>query len=210
MLLKRVGFTIVLLLLLAACPAVSDREWNFPVGHVVINEILYRLPAGRDLEEWVELYNSSDQRVNLRGWTLDDRDRHRFTFADDLVLAPGAYVLVATNAEQAHLLTEQPDCACVAYQTAAGRPLNLQIWNNDGDEILLTDAEGRIVDYVAFGNPAGPGRDRHPEDAQWDGNIPTPPAGYSLALFPNGYDMDSSANWSFRPPDALTPGGRNK
>ncbi len=201
---------VTIILLLICCPARSDRERVFRVGHIVINEVLYNLPKGRDLDEWVELYNNSEHSVNLRGWALDDRDTHRFTFPDDLSVAPGEYVLVATNAEHLSLMTTQPDYVVVAYQTATGRPLNLQIWNNDGDEIVLTDSSGQIVDYVAFGNPDAPGRDPHPTQAAWQGNIPTPPPGYALTLFPDGYDMDSSVNWSFRPPDQISPGKRNE
>ena len=202
-------FVAVIMLLVVSCPATSDRERVFPVGHIVINEVLYNLPEGRDLEEWVELYNNSEHIVNLRGWTLDDRDTHRFEFPDELPVAPGDYVLVATNAEHLDVMTTQPDYAVVAYQTATGRPLNLQIWNNDGDEIVLSDPSGQIVDYIAFGNPDAPGRDPHPIQAVWQGNIPTSPVGYALALFPDGYDMDSSINWSFRPPSQITPGKRN-
>jgi hypothetical protein len=207
---KTVFFLLILVCGMVSCPAISAREDLIRVGHIVINEILYNLPEGRNLEEWVELYNNSDTSVNLRGWTLDDRDTHRFEFRDDLLIDPGHYVVFATNAEHLSLMADHSQYRVVAYQTARGRPLNLQIWNNDGDEILLKDQHGQIVDYVAFGNPAAPGRDPDPDSADWRGNIPTPPPGYALALFPNGYDMNSSANWAFCPPDDITPGTPNR
>jgi hypothetical protein len=193
------------------CPARCFKEGSARVGHLVINEVLYNLPEGRDLEEWVELYNNSDQRINLNGWSLDDRDTHRFEFEHDLIIQPGSYVLLFTNREQgAAWVGQQPEnLLLAAYQSASGKPLNLQIWNNDGDEILLKDANGHIVDYIAFGNPNGSGRDDHPSEAHWQGNIVTPPPGYSIALFPNGYDLNSSANWDIRPPDDITPGAAN-
>lgn len=201
----------MLLCLLVGWPTEIFRDGGFRVGYVVINEVLYNLPAGRDLEEWIELYNHSDLPVNLRGWVIDDRDTHRFEFQRDLLLQPGQYLLFVTNAEHVQFAPERhrPDIHIVAYQTASGRPLNLQIWNNDGDEIVLYDAQGQIVDYIAFGDPAGTGRDPDPPDADWTGEIPPPPPGYSIALFPNGYDRNSSANWGFRAPEHITPGQAN-
>lgn len=196
---------------LLGCPADSFREGDTRVGHVVINEALYNLPEGRDLEEWVELYNNSDETVNLKGWVIDDRDTHRFEFLSNLFFAPGEYLLFFTNAEamQRSPVKKNDSARVMSYQTAGGKPLNLQIWNNDGDDILLIDNQGTIVDYVEFGELQGKGKDPCPENAVWQGTIFTPPPGFSIALFPNGYDMDSSENWSFRSPEQLTPGAEN-
>lgn len=194
------------------CPSRSFREGEDRVGHIVINEVLYNLPEGRDLEEWIELYNNSERPINLKGWTIDDRDSHRFTFHEDIVLLPGQYLVFATNEERMKSSFEHQsrNIPVVAYQTTRGNPLNLQIWNNDGDEILVKDAGGTIVDYIAYGNPLGSGRDPQPGDAEWQGNIPTSPPGYALVLFPNGYDRNTSAHWAFRPPEQITPGQANR
>jgi hypothetical protein len=204
-------YVLVLSYCILGCPSHSFKEGEIRVGHIVINEVLYNLPEGRDLEEWVELYNNSDHIVNLKGWTIDDRDTHRFEFRQDLNLSPGQYLLCFTNEEHGKLSPgkENKDVLGVSYQTASGKPLNLQIWNNDGDEILLKDATGIIIDYIEFGDPDRKGRDPQPDKVAWQGNIPTPPPGYSIALFPNGYDMNSSANWGFRTPKDVTPGGEN-
>ena len=193
------------------CPARLAHEGELRVGHVVINEVLFNLPEERDLEEWVELYNNADRPVNLKGWTLDDRDTHRFEFQNDLILMPGQYLVFFTNAEHTKQFStlESQGVLSVAYQTAGGNPLNQQIWNNDGDEILLQDENGTIIDYIEFGEPGGDGRDPTPAGAVWHGYIPIPPPGYGIALFPNGYDLDSSANWGFRAPQELTPGAAN-
>ena len=194
------------------CPSESFREGESRVGRIVINEVLYNLPEGRDLEEWIELYNNSKRQINLKGWTIDDRDTHRFTFHEDLVLMPGQYLVFATNREHVNISFEYQSqvIRVIAYQTTRGNPLNLQIWNNDGDEILLKDNQGTIVDYIAYGNPLGSGRDPQPAGAEWQGNIPTPPPGHAIALFPNGYDRNTSAHWGFRTPEQITPGQENR
>ncbi|MFM7101888.1 MAG: lamin tail domain-containing protein, partial [Verrucomicrobiota bacterium] len=83
-------------------PGASNR-FRF-VPDVVINEILYRhapdfVPGGAvaNPEEWIELYNRGQAAVDLGGWRL--AGPLRFSFPDRLVLAPGAYLVVARDAE---------------------------------------------------------------------------------------------------------------
>ena len=69
---------------------------------IVINEIMYHAPpqlrsddrpfADND-EEWIELFNRSDQAVDLSGWQL--RDAVEFEFDAGTVLGPGEYLVVA-------------------------------------------------------------------------------------------------------------------
>jgi PAS domain-containing protein len=58
---KTLAFIFKLSLVLAALQA---------RGQVVINEIFYHAPDDIADLQWVELYNTSDQAVNLSGWRL--------------------------------------------------------------------------------------------------------------------------------------------
>ncbi len=62
---------------------------------VVINEIMYNPISGNENEEYVELYNRSAAAVNLKGWRL--AEGISYTFAQDTILAPGAYLIVARD-----------------------------------------------------------------------------------------------------------------
>jgi len=64
---------------------------------IVISEIMYHPPGTNVLEEWLELYNTGSQSVNLEGWQLD-RGVH-FTFPALTALPPGARLVVAADAE---------------------------------------------------------------------------------------------------------------
>lgn len=46
--------------------------------------------------DWIELFNSSDQEIDLSGWGLSDnmKNFHKFVFPEGTVIAPGAYIMV--------------------------------------------------------------------------------------------------------------------
>ncbi|MCI0746497.1 MAG: lamin tail domain-containing protein [Verrucomicrobia subdivision 3 bacterium] len=64
-----------------------------PVGHVVINEIMYNPPFAD--AEFVELYNTSAiTTFDLSGWRINGID---FTFASGTLLSPGGYLVVVKD-----------------------------------------------------------------------------------------------------------------
>lgn len=90
--------TIVMCLALAASVA---------QGSVIITEIMYN-PAGPDgttppdpIGEWVEIYNTGDQAVDVSGWKLDDEDSGAFgAIADGSTLLPGEVAILANLADE--------------------------------------------------------------------------------------------------------------
>ena len=79
-------------------------------------------------DEWIELYNASDQGVSLAGWRLDDRPdggSTPFTFPVGTVLGSRAYG--------------------VYYLRDTGVVLN-----NDGDQVRLIAPDGSIQDQVDY------------------------------------------------------------
>ncbi|WP_030768618.1 MULTISPECIES: lamin tail domain-containing protein [unclassified Streptomyces] len=74
----------------AALPASADdhrRDHRAPQSQIVISDVQYGT-AGRDRSdralnrEWVEVKNTGRKSVNLRGFTLTDRQGNRYRFAD--------------------------------------------------------------------------------------------------------------------------------
>ena len=74
---KPVGFILKLGLVVATLQA---------RGQVVINEIFYHAPDDIADLQWVELYNTSDQAVNLSGWRLSKAIKFEF--------GPGATIVL--------------------------------------------------------------------------------------------------------------------
>ena len=76
----------------------SDDSGAIPeAGAVVINELLAN-PAGGG-HDWVELYNTTDQALDLGGWFLSDDadDLTKYEIAQGTILAPHAYLVLTED-----------------------------------------------------------------------------------------------------------------
>ena len=63
-------------------------------GDLLITEIMYNPTALSDTEgEWFEVYNHSDQSINLQNLILGRDEANRHTITESLTLSPGAYVI---------------------------------------------------------------------------------------------------------------------
>jgi len=94
--------------------------------------------------EWLELYNPTGDVVNLRGWTLADLGSDYHAIGTDLMIAPGAYLVLGRNAE----ITSNGGVP-VGY-VYAGIALA-----NSADELLLIAPDGTEVDRVVWGGDSG-------------------------------------------------------
>src|SRR3954462_11898986 len=68
---------------------------------VVINEIFYHAPNDLETLQWIELFNSSDQPVDISGWSLDQGKL--FTFPKDTAIAAQGYLVVSLSTDQFRL-----------------------------------------------------------------------------------------------------------
>ncbi|MCH8921798.1 MAG: lamin tail domain-containing protein [Planctomycetes bacterium] len=114
---------------------------------IVINEIMYHAPPQlrsdtqpylSSDEEWIELYNRSDEAVDLGGWQL--RDAVEFEFDADTMLGPGEYLVVAWDAVAMAAKFPGIDIA----GTFSGR------LSNQDERILLRDANKNPADEVHY------------------------------------------------------------
>jgi len=171
---------IMFLLLAGLSPAVR--------AGVVINEIFYNAPDDLEDVQWIELYNTSDQSVDLGGWTLDDG--RLYTFPGGTSIGPKGYLVVALR----------PDRFSQWYDGQAVGPLERPL-ERGGEKLHLKDGSQRLVDEVRY-------KDRPP----W----PVSPDGYSASLeriCPTA-PGDSEDNWAASPLPATpkpsgTPGRQN-
>jgi len=66
-------------------------------AQVIINEIMADPAATSDKSEWIELYNYSDQDIDLRGWSLDGK---AINATDSITIAKkGFYIFTKTAAD---------------------------------------------------------------------------------------------------------------
>lgn len=110
---------------------------------IVIHEILYHVSPNRpDPSEpaptWVELFNRGDHGVDLTGWRL--ADGIEFAFEPNTALAPGAYLVVASDADA--LRAQYPDIRIVG--DFGGR------LSHKDDRLVLLDGRGLPADEVHY------------------------------------------------------------
>ncbi len=132
------------LLAAAALPATAaghDRHHGFRSA-VVIGQVQYDSPGRDDRSnrslnaEWVEVRNTGRHAVNLRGYTLSDRDGNRYRF-DNLRLNGRSSVRVHTGIGR--------DTRTDVYQDRRN-----YVWDNR-DTATLRNDRGRVIDTKSWG-----------------------------------------------------------
>ena len=98
---------------------------------IVVSEI-YPNPFGRDNREgnyeWIELYNNSDEDVNLKGWQIDD------------ILKKGS---------KAHIIKEDKMIKARSFAVFENVQTKIML-NNSGDEVNVLWPDGEVVDSVRY------------------------------------------------------------
>ena len=142
---------------------------------VVINEINYNSLDSFDPDDWVEIYNSSNETIDLGSWLLkDDNDDHIFTIPLNTLLLPNQYLVFCTDTIKFAALF--PDVN--PYYGDLGFGLG-----GGGDIVRLFDYNGLLVDIVEYDDIA-------PWDTLADGSGPT------LELNHPSLDNTLGENWS--------------
>lgn len=153
-------YALTVLLGFLAFPGVSQAA-------IIINEIAWMGSSGSANHEWIELYNSSSDPIDVTGWTIMDGLNLNINLSG--TIGGGAYaVLERTSDESA------PGSAFLIYTGALV---------NTGVTLTMRDALGQIVEQVAGGEnwqEVG-GNNATKETAQyttngWVTDVPTPGA----------------------------------
>ncbi|HMJ91989.1 MAG TPA: lamin tail domain-containing protein, partial [Candidatus Acidoferrum sp.] len=172
---------------------------------VQITEFMYQPASFNTNEEWIEIWNNDTNAVNIQGWRFSSGVN--FTFSNSLVLAPGAYLVIAANS----------NVFAANYTAVAGAGKVIGNWRgtlrNNGDTILLEDALGEKVDEVTFA-PEGDWafRIRGPLQAGfrgWDWYAPHDGTDKSVELINPIIKKNSGQNWAASIPKDGTPGAAN-
>jgi hypothetical protein len=134
-------------LLLSSCTTVTD---DLPET-VVINEFMTsnnsysEVPIAdeyNETDDWIELFNFSDQPVSLMGLFIsDDSTMLRKSSLPDTIIQPHSFFLIWADG--------QPE--------QGKHHVDFKLSAEEGDEIILSNSSGRIIDRIQFfaysGNP---------------------------------------------------------
>lgn len=142
-------------------------------GAVVINEIMYN-PADTDNNhEWIEVWNGTDEAIDLTDWEFTESGGdHGLALASGVIIIDaGGYFVIADDAAQFQI--DYPEFSGVLFDSSFSLV-------NTGETVAVKDAGGGIVDEVMY-DPAdgadgtGESLQRTPEDT-WEPAEPTPGA----------------------------------
>lgn len=111
------------------------------VGKLRISEVYYDTVGEDAAEEYVELYNHSNQNLDLSGYSISDNIGTYKIPAGTTVPAGSRIIIAANQAGFQALFGLQPDLA----------GMNLSL-SNSGDQLTLKDASGNTLDFVAYEN----------------------------------------------------------
>jgi len=174
---------------------VSNAEADIP--SVVINEIHYDPDVKTELVEFVELYNAGTTDIDISGWYFSDGIS--FQFPNGTILPAGGYIVVTEDPYLAYQPTTIMDKYGVDSRSVYG-PFTGRL-SNEGERIILRDAEGNKVDEVDYqlGFPWPTVGDAVPENR--------PGTGHSIQLVNPSFDNDLAGSWRSAYP---TPVARNQ
>jgi len=140
----------------------GEGPWFFPAAptpgaanafqfhdQIVINEILYHaapsggtetVPFRQSDEEWLELFNRSDQTVDVTGWSIEQAVD--YAFPGGTTIPPGGYLVVARD----------PEALRGSYPSIAERIVGPYTGSlgDRSDQIVLVDAAGNRADEVTY------------------------------------------------------------
>jgi len=176
--------TVLVFLFLLLVPASASAQ-------VLISEIMYDLQEGSDSgREWIEVFNAYASSVTLTDWRLFENDtNHKInSFSGSDTLASGAYAVIADN--PAKFLEDWPAFSGQLFDSAFSL-------KNDGEALILRDAELADIDSVAFSpdqGASGDGQTLHRTDSNGNtfiASAPTPGKG-NLSTLGGVYESEKS------------------
>lgn len=149
---------------------------------IVINELHYN-PLDDDAE-FLELYNASEQAVDLSGWTVEGVG---LTIDFGTVILPGDYIVFTDN--DVRFKQQNAGNVFVGGQYDGGL-------SGGGEEITLLDTNGVVIDSVEYDDG-----DPWPETPDGDG--------FTLALISPELDNTLATSWTASEAINGTPGRAN-
>ena len=99
-------------------------------GDVVINEVAWAGTADNWRDEWIELYNTTDEAIDLSGWYIED-DRDRVYLIEDGEIPARGYFLIADKEDS--LINVNIDAVISLSLVDSGNSLVLK--NFDGEPV---------------------------------------------------------------------------
>lgn len=154
-------------------------------GDALVNEIMYDPLSGQN--EWFEIYNRSDQPIDLAHWKFNDRptssDVNSFEISNKpFIVESGGYAVVAADSSIFQLFTFLAQSDSIFHIRVLNHSSGFS-FNNDEDVVVLKDITGQTIDSVAYLQ-----RWHHPDVVDTKGR--------SIERINSNIDSNDPRNWS--------------
>ncbi len=117
-------------------------QLNTQIDQVVINEINYNSAPDFNPEDWVELYNPSDQKLNISGWHLkDDDNAHDFVLPTGITIDPYDFLVISRDTTAFRRLFPKVTHYLGNMNFGLGR---------GGDQVRVFNSLALLIDSVAY------------------------------------------------------------
>ncbi|MEG8946224.1 lamin tail domain-containing protein [Rosettibacter firmus] len=105
---------------------------------IVINEIMYA--PQNDEPEWIELYNRSNRKINLKNWKVGDNSTLTNISNNECLIQPGEYLILTR------------DSSIINFYSSVQRLIlcSLPTLNNNGDVVVIKDIYNNAIDSVRY------------------------------------------------------------
>lgn len=157
----------------------TDLHANFVIDtsvikNIVINEINYNSSEDFELGDWIELYNRSEQSINISDWYFSDSDSaHKFIILAGTIIEPGNYLVLVED--DSAFSSRFPDVTNYLGETGFGL-------SGSGEFMKLVNGDGEIIDSLTYDDNLP-----WPEEADGDGS--------TLELLDALSDNSKGENW---------------
>ena len=119
---------------------------GFPSGSILINEVMFTPVNGEP--EWVEVFNASNDTINLKDWTVNDvyTTPAYGKISVDFILLPQTFGVLSKDSSINNYHRIIP---------AQIAKLNLPVLNNDADGVVLKDNRVVVMDSILYNSSWG-------------------------------------------------------
>ncbi|KYK31160.1 MAG: hypothetical protein AYK23_00810 [Candidatus Proteinoplasmatales archaeon SG8-5] len=175
------GLVLGAMVVFATLPALTFESSGAVGDGIVISEVMYNPFAPEIENEWIELWNSGPQAINICNWSLLDQDGDDLLSGDvditfpDIDFPAGAYALVYTG--QGLNSTAFVDGKAEFYMWKSS-----SIWSPTGDDVLLANSTNATVDFMSYGQWNGTSTDDPPADFAYTHSNASADEGFTIAL----------------------------
>jgi hypothetical protein len=180
---RKILSLLVVIFLLTILPF-PTTEKSMKTDHIVINEICYNVTWWAS---WIELYNPTNESINLSGYLLWFYSVNGPTHLPNIVINQGEYIVLCRNETKCREYWSMPDEVRVFEIRTFGL-----VWDKGWDSFSLSDGQ---VDSV--------------EGVHDSCHIPQNAKNHSWARYKGGHDTDNFTN-DFYDEKSPTPGYENR